>query len=171
MKNEYLEAGKFCGTHGVRGDVKAECWCDGIDVLKALKTVFIRQGDGYRALAVERCVPFKDLALMHIAGFGSPEEAAFLKNRTFYAKRTDLPLPEGSFFIADLIGTKVIDADSGRLYGTVADVIDGAASQLYEIRTPEGKTVYLPVVPEFVIDISPDERILVRPVKGLFDED
>ena len=118
-----------------------------------------------------RCVPFKDLALLHIEGYEDPEHAAALKNKIFYAKREDIPLPKGSYFIADLIGTEVYDADSGRLYGRVNDVIDGAASQLYEIGTPEGKTVYLPVVPAFVIEVEPGIRITVRPVKGLFDED
>ena len=171
MKSAYLEAGKFCGTHGVKGDLKAECWCDSVEVLSKLKTVYLKSAAGMRALNVTRCVPFKDLALMHIEGYGDPESAAVLKNKVFYARREDLPLPEGSYFIADLIGLPVTDADDGRVYGTIADVLDGAASQLYEIRTPDGRTVYLPVVPAFIVKIDPDGGVLVRPVKGLFDED
>lgn len=170
MKNEYLEAGKFCGTHGVKGDIKAECWCDDVKVLTGLHTVFLKTAAGYRELKTERCVPFKDLVLMHIAGYDTPEDAAALKNKIFYAKREDIPLPEGRFFIADLLGLDVFDEDSKEKYGVLTDVLDGAASQLYEIRTPGQKTVYLPVVPQFVIRIDPETGIFIRPVKGLFDE-
>lgn len=171
MKNAYLEAGRFCGTHGVKGDIKAECWCDGVDVLKGLTRIYLASRDGYRALKVTRCVPFRELALMHLEGYETPEQSAALKNKTFYASREDLPpLPEGRFFIADLLGLDVIDEDTGRKYGVLKDVLDGAASQLYEVLTPDSRTVYLPVVPQFVIRIDPDSGIFVRPVKGLFDE-
>ena len=31
---QYLEAGKVVTTHGVRGEMKLELWCDGVDFLK-----------------------------------------------------------------------------------------------------------------------------------------
>ena len=169
MKNAYLEAGRFNGTHGVKGALKAECWCDSFDVLASLKTVYLDK-NGKRALRVTRCVPYQDKALMFFEGYDSPEAAGVLKNRVFYAAREDLPLPEGSWFLADLIGMRVYDADSGRDYGKVRDVSENAASMLYEIEDVNGKTVYLPDVPEFVISIDEEKGIAVRPVKGLFDE-
>lgn len=170
MKNAYLEAGRFTSTHGVKGDIKAECWCDDLSVLRALKTVYLKGKDGYTPLQVVRCVPYRDLALMHLQGYESPEAGAPLKNRVFYAARQDLPLEEGAFFIADLIGLEVYDIDDGRKYGVLSDVTDNAASQLYLVKNEEGKIVYLPAVPEFIIDIDLEKGIGVRPVKGLFDE-
>lgn len=170
MKNAYLEAGRFTSTHGVKGDIKAECWCDDISVLKQLKTLYLKGREGYTPLKVVRCVPYRDLALMHLEGYESPEAGAPLKNRVFYAAREDLPLEEGSFFIADLIGLEVYDVDSGRKYGLLKDVTDNAASQLYLVDVGQGKIVYLPAVPEFVIEMDLEKGIGVRPVKGLFDE-
>ena len=62
------------------------------------------------------------------------------------------------------------DADTGRIYGEIADVSENAASQLYEVKTPEGKTVYLPAVKEFIAEIDMERGVGIRPVKGLFDE-
>lgn len=169
MKNAYLEAGRFNGTHGVKGDLKTECWCDSLKVLKTLETVYLDKC-GQMPLRITRCVPYKNLALMHIEGYESPEEASVLKNRIFYAKREDLPLGDGCFFIADLIGLKVYDADTSREYGILADVSENAAAQLYEIRTGEGGTVYLPAIPEFIVETDLEKGIGIRPVKGLFDE-
>ena len=170
MRNEYLEAGRFCSTHGIRGDLRAECWCDSLEVLTGLRRLYLRTSDGMKALDVRKCVPFKDLVLINIEGYDTPEEASVLKNKVFFAKREDLPLPEGSFFIADLLGAKVFDADTGLEYGVLSDVTDGAASQLYEVKMPNGKTALVPVVPQILVRIDPDEGIAVRPVKGLFDE-
>ena len=165
MKNEYLEAGRFNGTHGIKGDIKAECWCDDFSVLRNLTKVYLKEKNGYRALRIRRCVPYRDLALLHIEGYENPEDASVLKNRVFFAKREDLPLEEGSFFIADLLGLRVYDADTGRIYGEIADVSENAASQLYEVKTPEGKTVYLPAVKEFIAEIDMERGVGIRPAQ------
>ena len=119
MKNEYLEAGRFNGTHGIKGDIKAECWCDDFSVLRNLTKVYLKEKNGYRALRIRRCVPYRDLALLHIEGYENPEDASVLKNRVFFAKREDLPLEEGFFFIADLLGLRVYDADTGRRFSAL----------------------------------------------------
>ena len=167
---EYLEAGRFNGTHGIKGDIKAEDWCDDLSVLLNLKRIFVKEkGENYKELRVTRAVRYQSLALLHLEDFDTPEASAILKNRTFYAKREDLPLPDGSYFIADILGLPVYDTDTGRVYGTLDEVSDNAASQLYHVKTATG-TVYLPAVPEFIIGIDFEKGIAVRPVKGLFDE-
>ena len=169
MKNAFLEAGRFNGTHGIVGNIKAECWCDDFDVLRSLKVLYLDK-NGTKPLRVDRCVPYKDGALLHIEGYNTPEEVCVLKNRVFYAKREDLPMEEGSFFLADLMGLPVYDADTGTTYGIVADISENAASMLYEVKTGDGKMVYLPDIPEFIVEIDLEKGIAVRPVKGLFDE-
>ena len=170
MKNAYLEAGRFNGTHGVTGNIKAECWCDSFEVLAALKVIYLDK-NGNKPLRVTRAVPYKNLALLHLEGYDSPEDAAVLKNRVFYAKREDLKVEEGSFFLADLVGLPVIDRESGRVYGVVRDLSENAASMLYEIETPENEIVYLPDVPQFIKEIDLEKGIFVTPAKGLFHED
>ena len=152
----------------VKGDIKAECWCDDLDVLKCLKKVYLKTKEGYTPLKVTRCVPYKDLALMHIEGYESPEAGALLKNRVFFAAREDLPLEEGSYFIADMIGLPVVDFDTGRVYGEISDVRDGVRYKLYTVKT-DSSEVILPGVDEFIKEITEERGLLVRPIPGFFD--
>ena len=92
-----------------------------------------------------------------------------MKNKVIYAHRNDIPIEEGSFLICDLIGLPVIDINTGITYGTLSDVIQGAASDIYEIKTERG-AVLIPAVKEFIKDTDLAKGIFVSPIKGMFDE-
>ena len=168
MKTAYLEAGKIVNTHGVKGDLKIDSWCDTPEVFCGLPLLYLKNGENYTPLKPIRCSPFKGMVLCHIRGVDSFEEANRLKNRVVYARREDIPLPEGAVFTADLFGLPVIDADSGRVYGKIADVQQGAASELYEIATEKG-IVLFPAVKEYVIKIDLEGGVYIRPIGGFFD--
>ena len=71
----------------------------------------------------------------------------------------------------DIIGLQVLDADTGKEYGTVVDITNSGASDIYEIRTPDGKTVLFPAVKEFLAEISPEQGyVRVRPIGGMFED-
>lgn len=167
---EYLEAGKIVNTHGVRGDVKLECWCDDVYVItEDLSVLYRKKGGQYFPLKITKASPFKGMVLLHFEGIDTFEDANALRTEILYAAREDLPLEEGSYFIADIIGLPIIDADTGKQYGTLKDVSNGAAGQLYEIKTENG-IVLLPVVAQFVKEVDPDKAIFVTPIPGFFDE-
>ncbi|MBE6638405.1 MAG: 16S rRNA processing protein RimM [Ruminococcaceae bacterium] len=167
---EYLEAGKIVNTHGVRGDVKSECWCDDLSVMtKDLSVLYRKKGKEYIPFKITKASPFKGMVLLHFEGIDSFEDANSLRGEIVYAKREDLPLEPGAYFIADILGLPVVDADSGKEYGILKNVNNGAAGQLYEIETENGM-VLLPVVPQFVKEVDPDKGIFVTPIPGFFDE-
>ena len=167
---EYLEAGKIVNTHGVRGDVKIECWCDYLEVMtEDLSVLYRKKGLEYQPLAITKASPFKGMVLLHFEGINSFEDANAMRGEILYAKREDLPIEEGACFIADMVGLPVIDAESGRVYGKLKSVNDAAAGQLYEISTENG-TVLLPVVAEFVKEVDLDKGIMITPIPGFFDE-
>lgn len=168
MKTAFLEAGKIVNTHGVNGDLKIDSWCDTPEIFCSLTRLYLSENGEYRLLTPRKSSPFKGMALCHFDGIDSMEEANRLKNRTVYARREDIPLPEGAVFTADLLGLPVIDADSGKVYGTIADVQKGAASELYEIKTEKG-TVLFPAVREFVSKIDTENGVYIRPIGGFFD--
>ncbi|MBQ8302660.1 MAG: 16S rRNA processing protein RimM [Clostridia bacterium] len=169
MRKEYIECGRACSPHGVRGAVKVESWCDSPRVLATRQRVYIAEKDGsYKELAVKSASVSGHLVLMSFLGIETREGAQMLKNTTLYLKREDIPIPEGAVLIADLIGLSVIDADTGKLYGTVADIDDGVASRIYTVKTERGD-VLLPDVPEFIIERDPDRGVFVRPIPGFFD--
>lgn len=169
MKEAYIECGKVTGVHGVVGAMRAEPWTDSWQVFSHLRHVYLREPDGMKAFRVLSAVLHKGGILLKLEGISTPEEAAALKNRVLFARREEIPLPKGRSFIVDLIGLPVRDADSGHLYGTVSDVLNTGASDLYEVQMENGKKALIPAVPEFIIKVDEEKEILVRPIEGMFE--
>ena len=166
---EYLEAGKIINTHGVAGAVKIESWCDSPAVFTSLNTVYFKEGGSFRPCKVLRASVLGKGIMAYLEGFSSFDDANAARNRILYAARADLPLPEGSHFIADLKGLPVIDRKSGRVYGQLKDVDQSGFHDLYVIETENG-TVLLPAVEEFVAEVSLENGIFVTPIEGFFSE-
>lgn len=165
---EYLECGKIANTHGVRGDVVIESWCDTPEVLASLKTVYTEKGSVYTPIAVKKASVYKGRVLASLEGIDILEDAAALKGTVIFAARKDLPLAEGDFFVQDLIGLPVYEESTGEKYGVLTDVISGAASDLYEVKTEKGISL-VPVVPEFVKNIDLEKGIAIHAIEGMFE--
>ena len=165
---EYLECGKIVNTHGVRGDVVIESWCDTPEVLASLKTVYTEKGSVYTPIAVKKASVYKGRVLASLEGIDILEDAAALKGTVIFAARKDLPLAEGDFFVQDLIGLPVYEESTGEKYGVLTDVISGAASDLYEVKTEKGISL-VPVVPEFVKNIDLENGIAIHAIEGMFE--
>ena len=169
MKSKYLECGKITNTHGIRGYVTVASYCDTIEVFTSLKTLYILRGGEYVPMRVEKSSPHKNLALTKLAGIDTVEDAALLKNKLVYADRSDIPLAEGDYFIADLIGLPVINADSGKVYGTVTAAESIAGRYIYTVKTDAGDVLF-PAVPEFIDRCDVNSGLYIRPIEGFFDE-
>ena len=106
---------------------------------------------------------------MGLSGVETVEQAIRLKNKILFAKREDIPTPKGAHFICDLIGLPVIDAESGRHYGILSEVIQNTVQEIYAVKTPDGDTVLLPAVPAFIRQIDEDSGVFITPIDGFFD--
>ena len=168
MEKQYLECGKIINTHGIAGAVKLESWCDSPEVLASLETVYFKKGEVYKPVEVLRASVFKRFVLMTLEGITDIDAAAALKETVVYADRDELPSEEGQHFIADLVGLPVIDADSGKEYGILDDVINTGASDIYVIESEDGEKM-MPAVDEFVKEIDLERGIFVTPIEGMFD--
>lgn len=170
MLKEYLEIGKIVGTHGIRGECRVELWCDSGEFFSYFKTLYL-DDKGNKSLTL-KSRPHKNIALSKIKGIESIEDAEKLIGKVLFMKREDCPLPDGVYFVQDIIGCKVQDIDNGTVYGCVSDVMYTGANDVYEIKSENGKTYYMPKIDEIVKEMKVDEElILIKPMKGLFDED
>ncbi len=167
MQEAYLECGKIINTHGIDGAVKLESWCDAPDILADLERVFIKDGNTYKQYDVLRASVFKQFVIAKIDGVKDIDAAQALVGTVIYAAREDFELGDGDYFIADLIGLDIIDADSGNVLGKLREVINRGASDIYVIDTPDGERM-MPAVDEFVDRIDLDSGIYVRPIEGMF---
>ena len=161
MKQQFLEAGKIVSTHGVRGEVKILPWADDADFLVGLPRVFV---DG-REYAVQHSRVQKTCVLMKLAGIDDVDAAAKFRDKTVCISRTDVALPEGSVFIADLIGLRVV-TDTGDEIGTVSDIMTMPGNDVYVVT---GSREYLiPAVPEFILERNLDAGFVrVKLIEGM----
>lgn len=162
MKKQFLEAGKIVNTHGIRGEVKIQPWCSSPDFLRGLKKIYI---DGSE-FPVRSCRINKEMAVMSLGGVDTVEAAAALKNKIIFLNRDDVSLEQGEYFVQDLIGLKIVDADSGEEIGILNDIISGPGRDIYEIRGE--REILVPAVPEFIIEKDVDMGIIkVRLIDGM----
>ena len=146
--NRFLEIGKIVNTHGVRGEVKLEPWADSPQQLKTLKALWLED----KALPIRECRVHGRFVILKLEGVDSVEAAMVLKGKVVRADRTDLPLPEGSFFIQDMIGLPVLD-QNGKEIGKLTEVLDYPAGRVFVVQ---GETEHL--IPEkggFLTSLDP----------------
>ena len=157
----FLEAGRLNSPRGLKGELRFECWCDGIEFLSGVKYLYL-DSEGKRPLEVKS---FREtVSTVIFVGYEDRNSAASLTGRTVYFDREDIPLPDGVYYNDDLIGLPVIDESTGVSIGTLKRVEEGMASDIYYV---EGEKKYIiPAVKEFIVKIDLDTGIIIRLIDG-----
>lgn len=170
MKKEYLEIGKVTGTHGIRGEMRFEPWCDSVSFLKRFKKLYFGS-DGTGEAKVISIRPHGRIALLSLEGVYSAEDAAANRNKVLYVKRADAKLNKGDWFIQELIGCEVFDFDDNAVfYGILSDVTQTGANDVWHINS-DGKETLVPAIKDVVQKVDIDGgKVYIRPLRGLFDE-
>ena len=163
MKHRYLEAGKIVNTHGIAGEVKIMPWADDPDFLLDFKTLYL---DG-KPIQIRSARVHKNAVLMKLDGVDDINEAMKLKNKIVSIDREDVELEEGAFFLADLYGLEVRNADNGQVLGKIMDVLTPPANNVYVVKGTNQEYM-IPAVPEFVVETNVDEGyVLVHLIEGM----
>ncbi len=163
---ELIETGKIVNTHGVRGELKVVPWTDDPEVFSNFKTVTI-ENTPYAVLSVR----FQGQnILLKLKGIDDMSKAEGLKNKIIFAPRADFDLPEGTYFIQDLLGLSVVEDETERELGKITDVFSTGSNDVYELTDGEGKKYYIPAIKECVLitDLAKKE-MRIHIMEGLFD--
>ncbi len=170
MKKRYLEVGKIVGTHGVKGMTRVQVWADSPDFLKQFKYLYI-DDNGNGKLTVLKVQPHGNISLVAFKGVDTIEHAESFRNTVLYIDRKDVKLPEGRYFITDLIGITVLDADSNAVLGIISDVSQTGANDVWHI-TRDGKEYLIPAIDEVLVKVDVDaETAVIKPLKGIFEDE
>ena len=162
-----IETGKIVSVFGIKGEVKVQPWCDDPELLCELETLYYKSGT---PVEIEHARVAKNIVVMKIKGVDTANDANKLRNRVLYLDRDDVELEEGAYFIQDLIGLAVKDADSGREYGTITDVTQTGANDVYHIKAADGKMYYIPAIKDVVKSTDIEGGVmLITPLDGLFE--
>lgn len=167
---DFLEVGKIINTHGLRGEVKVITWTDSPEVFEGLKNVVAKTRAGQSDLVIKNVKYQKNNIIVKFEGIDTIEEAEKFKNAVLMASRSELgELPEGVYYIADLVGCEIFD-ESGKI-GVLADVFTAGASDVYDIKREGKKNLLVPVIDGVLksVDIG-GKRIDIKIPEGLEDE-
>ncbi len=162
-----IEIGKIVNTHGLKGHLKVEPWCDGIETFAYLNSVFVNNTE----YSIESVKVQKNLFLLKLENIDTVEEAEKLKNKIIMANEDEMPpLPEGVYYIKDIMGLSVYDGD--RLIGEIVDWIETGANNVYVIKRSKGKEVLIPAIDSVIkeIDIE-NKKMSVNMLEGLMEDD
>ena len=161
MKQQYLEAGTITNTHGVRGEVRITPWADSAAFLRGFRTFYI---DG-QPVRVLRSRVHKNQLIAQLEGYDDVNAAMTLKNKVIHIDRADAKLPEGRYFLQDLLGMRVV-SDAGETLGELADVLDLPQGSVYVVRG--AREILIPDVPEFLLNIDAERgEITVHLLEGM----
>lgn len=170
MKKRYIETGEIVGTHGIKGEMRVQPWCDTPQFLVKFKKLYLDE-NGETLLKVISSRAHKNIVLIKADGVETIEQAEKLRGKILYLDREDAVLPKGVFFQSDLFGCKVFDADSGENLGEITDVSQTGANDVWHIEK-DGKEYLIPSIPDVVISVDTDnEKVIIRPLKGIFDDE
>ena len=161
MPDQFLECGKIVNSHGIRGEVKIQPWADSPEVLCALPALYSYG----RKVAIRSARVHKGNVIALLEGVEDVDQAMLLKNKVVCLDRGDLKLPEGTFFLADLMGLRVID-EAGVELGVLREVLSPSRQQVYVVKGD--RELMIPAVPQFILETNvAGGYIKVRLIEGM----
>lgn len=167
---KYLEVGRIVGTHGVRGELRVQPWADDGEFLLDFDVLYY--DNGAEKIEIEKARVHNNLVILKLKGVDTIEQADALRGRILYIDRSDARLPEGRYFIQDLIGLKVIDADNGEELGTIKDVFTMVANDVYSVITPDGRECLIPAIDDVLAGTDIEAgTVAIHKMKGMFDDE
>lgn len=167
MNKDFLELGKVVSTHGIRGELRVQPWCD-FSVFKQVKTAYLKPaGDTLKVLAARA---HGNIVIVKAKGIETVEQAEALRGTVLYLNKRDIKLPKGEYFMQDIIGCTVYDEADGSVIGEISDISQTGANDVWHIKLPTGEEVLIPKIPQVVKSVSvEDKSVVVFKMKGLFD--
>ena len=167
---QFLRVGVISSTHGIRGEVKVYPTTDDPERFLDLDEVILDTGREHKILEIEGVKFFKNQVILKFKGYDNINDIEkYLKKDLLVDREHAVELGENENFIADLIDMEVV-TDEGKVLGTLTDVIETGANDVYAVKTPEGKEILLPAIRDCILDVNVDEkRMTVHVMEGLLD--
>lgn len=169
MENIF-QVGVISSTHGVRGEVKVFPTTDDAKRYSKLKEVILGEGDNAPVLHIQGVKYFKNMVIVKFEEYNSLNDVQVIKGKKLYVTRSNaVKLSKDEYYIADLIDMTCIDEEKN-IKGTLTDVMETGANDVYVIKLEDGRELLLPAIKECVLDIDFDEEVIkINILNGLLD--
>lgn len=168
---DLFQVGIITSTHGVKGEVKVYPTTDDVKRFKKLKDIILDTGKEHVALELESVKFFKQMVILKFKGIDSLNDVEKFRQKSLYVTRANaVRLRKDEYFIADLIGLKVIDEGNKEL-GTLEDVMVTGANDVYVISLLNGKELLLPAIKQCILNVDMENQCMqVHVLDGLIEE-
>lgn len=160
----YIEAGRLNSPRGIKGEVRFACYCDSPEFLSGVKRLYL-DPEGTKPLEIVMYRP--SIPSIIFKGYEERELASVLNGRTVWFDREDVKLPEGVFYLSDLVGEPAYNADTGEKLGVVAGIEEGVRYVYYFIKGV--KNYRVPAIEQFVVKANPGEGVYLHIPEGMDD--
>lgn len=167
---DLLRIGVVTKPHGIRGELKVFPTTDDVNRFKKTDEVILITKSGNLTLHVEGVKFFKNIVIVKFKEYNDINEVEQYRDCDVMVTRENaLPLEEGQFYFCDVIGAKVVEED-GTPIGTITEVIETGANNVFAIQTEDGKEALFPVIPDCIKNVDTQAGIVTAHVmKGLLD--
>ena len=166
--NKYLELGQIVNVKGLKGEVKVNSFTDDNTKFERIPNVFLKQKGNLKEYSIEKVGYSKNQVIIKFKGVNTVEEAETLRNAYIVVDREIFgELPEGTYYIADLIGLDVY-TESNEYLGKVDDIFSTGSNDVYVVKDELGKQKLLPGIDEVIKQIDLESgKIIVNLIEGL----
>lgn len=164
----FLQIGIISSTHGVRGEVKVFPTTDDQKRFKKLKEVLIDIRGEKKPFGIEQVKFFKQFVIVKFAGIDTLDDVLPYKGMSLYVSRENaVKLKKDEYYIADLISMKIVD-ETGQMIGTLTDVMETGANDVYVIQKENGEELLLPAIKQCILDVDVESMLMkVHVLEGL----
>lgn len=165
---KFLQVGVISSTHGVRGEVKVFPTTDDAKRFKKLKKVILDTGREHLPLEVESVKFFKQFAILKFKGIDNINDIEKYKGKSLLIDREHaVKLGKDEYFIADMIGLRVF-TDGGEEFGTLKDVLETGANDVYIIDSVKHGEVLIPAIKQCILDVDIESgKMVIHLMEGL----
>ncbi len=167
----FLAIGKLRRPHGVRGEMVMSVWTDFPERL--LPGVMLYVGEAHAPLTIRSVRWHRNDILIAFEEYADRDQVGVLRNQVAYVRADDRPpLPEGEFYLHQLLGLRVVRDEDDQFLGKVEEIIETGSNDVLIVRMPDGKELLLPDIPSVVLDISLErDEMRVHLLPGLLPDD
>ena len=170
---DLYQVGAITQTHGIKGEVKVFPMTDDIKRFKNMKNLLLDGGkDGYISLEVENARPQKNLVILKFKGIDNINDIEKYKGKGLYVTKDNrVKLHKDEYFVADLFGLDVFVDTSDEQFGTISDVFQTGANDVYEITLVSGKKILIPAIKDCILSVDVEaNKMMIHLLDGLLED-
>ncbi|MBQ3062122.1 MAG: 16S rRNA processing protein RimM [Clostridia bacterium] len=163
-----IEWGEIVNTHGVKGELKVMPFVEFKKLSKQVKSLNI----GSKSYNIVGVREHKNMILLTLEGVDTMDKAEALRGKVLTTSRDAVDLGEGHYFYSDIYGFEVYDERTEQVIGILDRIESFPGSDVYVIKTEEGREIMIPMVDAFDRGVDLEEEcVYVETIGGMLEDD